>query len=127
MSLFGVKRGPGLPAFIAITYLVGGFVAYPVFLNRAGFWKVKGESGVDWREFLLPNIGFFLLLFGKAVGWPVVLVVWLATGRQPSPWAATIRDGTGRSARSSGSGDADRLGGAGTASTGTTIGEGGHG
>jgi hypothetical protein len=82
-----------MAAFLGISYWGGVLVSFFVFYARAGFSKVRAETGVDWREFLLPNLGYFVLYLVKVTVWPVPLVHWLATGRGPSPWTATTRDG----------------------------------
>jgi hypothetical protein len=48
----------------------------------------------DWREFLIPNIPWFILMVFKFWFWPLALAAWLATGRGPSRWqAVTSIDG----------------------------------
>lgn len=80
-----------MAAFLGISYWAGVIVAFVVLYTRAGFSKVRAESSVDWREFLLPNLGFFLLYLVKVTFWPFKLVLWLVKGRPPSPWTATTR------------------------------------
>jgi hypothetical protein len=79
--------------FLSLTYSLGVISGgYGVFFWRAGligFNELRGN--VDWREFALSNIPFLVLVIAKSVVWPVVLVVWLATGRKRSPWVATTR------------------------------------
>jgi len=79
-------------------YLVTVFLSFFAFYSRAGLADLKQSEGIDWREFLLPNLGWFMMTFGKQLVWPAVLVAWLATGRLPSKWRAVSSVG-GRPAR----------------------------
>ena len=79
---------------LAVPYDIGLVIAFFVYGSRAGF----GSVGAGWREFLAGNLTFFATLIGKAFAWPIVLVVWLAQGRQPSPWRA-ITEHNGRPVR----------------------------
>jgi hypothetical protein len=40
-------------------------VSWFVYYERAGLSKVKSEERVDWREFFLPNLPWFLLMWAK--------------------------------------------------------------
>lgn len=79
---------------IGLIYLGGFIVTWVVLYQRAGFPDV----GADWREFLLPNPLWFILMFMKFWFWPLTLVVWLLTGRGPSRWRA-VTEINGRPAR----------------------------
>lgn len=76
---------------VMLMAMVAWGVSGYVLLGRAGFWEIKAKAGVDWREFLLGNPLFFVILWGKAVLWPVVFVTWLVQGQPDSPWTATTR------------------------------------
>jgi hypothetical protein len=71
-----------MATIIGLANIVGIVISGLVFLRRA-------ELDGDWREFLLANLGFFLLTVGKMLVWWAVLAVWLAQGRPSSPWRAT--------------------------------------
>ena len=85
-------------AVVGIGYWVGLIASMITYYRRSGLAGIKSSQGIDWREFLIPNPVFFLLLLVKAVLWPVVLIFWLATGRRNSPWRA-VTDMGGRPAR----------------------------
>jgi len=70
-----------------LTWFVGQFVSFFVYKSRSGISQYPSGGG-DWREWLLPNLGFWVLTFAKQFGWPVVLVLWLVRGRQECPWVA---------------------------------------
>jgi len=74
-------------------WLIGVLVSWLVYTNRAGLSDIKHKQGIDWREFLVPNVPYFALQLGKQLIWPVVLVVWLARGRPASPWVAKTQIG----------------------------------
>lgn len=80
------------------THLLGVLVSWIVLYRRSGLSAVKAEAGIDWREFLIPNIGYFLLMWAKCIVWEVNLVIWLATGMPESRWKAAI-DIDGREVR----------------------------
>lgn len=63
---------------------IGFWLAFPVYGVRAGFTRVAP----GWREYVLAQPTFFLLMFAKAFVWPLVTLAWLAQGRPPSPWRA---------------------------------------
>jgi hypothetical protein len=68
-------------AIIIVIYIVGLIVSTFVFKKRAGLpvmrnLRVFGRDGV--------GLGFLMLSVGKSMIWPIVLVVWIATGR-PAP------------------------------------------
>ena len=85
-------------AVVGIGYWVGLIASMITYYRRSGLGGIKSSQGIDWREFLIPNPAFFLLLLAKAVLWPVVLIFWVATGRRNSPWRA-VTDMGGRPAR----------------------------
>jgi hypothetical protein len=66
---------------IGLVYLAGFFVSGYVYRARAGA-GVMGRIAITGPGGF--GVGWFLLLMCKAVLWPIVLVVWLATGR-PEP------------------------------------------
>lgn len=78
------------------SYIIGIFASWFVYHSRAGFSKLQGT---DWREFLLPNLPWFLLMWGKCLAWLPVLIVWCCTGMRSSPWKA-VTDIEGRPVRS---------------------------
>jgi hypothetical protein len=85
--------------YIIVAAFWGGLlVGLPVLYFRAGLGRIKRSEGIDWREFLIPNIGFFLLMVGKAILWPVTVVHWNLQGRPTSPWVA-VTSLNGRSVR----------------------------
>jgi hypothetical protein len=69
---------------LAIIFDVGFIASFFVYGTRAGL----GDVEPNWREFLLPNIGWFLMLVGKTFVWPLVLSYWLYKGRPTCPWKA---------------------------------------
>jgi hypothetical protein len=70
------------------------FISWFIYYERSGLSKVKSEERVDWREFFLPNLPWFLLMWAKCFTWPIVLIVWLARGAPASPWrAVTVVNG----------------------------------
>lgn len=79
-----------MPSLLGWIHLGGIVAAWFVLYSRSGLRDVKARHGVDWREFLLPNIPYFLLMWAKCLVWEVVLIVWLATGRPESPWRAAV-------------------------------------
>lgn len=79
---------------LSLGYLVGFVIAWVILYQRVGFPGVKA----DWREFLIPNLFWFVLFGLKFMFWPVTLVVWLIDGRQPSRWRA-VTELEGRPAR----------------------------
>jgi hypothetical protein len=93
-----VEGTKNVGAVIGIGYWVGFIASIITYYQRSGLGEVKSSQGIDWREFLIPNPVFFLLLLVKAVLWPVVLIFWLVTGRPRSPWHA-VTDRGGRPAR----------------------------
>jgi hypothetical protein len=75
----------------------GIFASLVILWWRAGL--TKGHTGVDWREFLLSNLGWFAVYWLlKSAAWPVVLYQWNAAGRPASPWQA-VTEINGRPAR----------------------------
>ncbi|WP_448619527.1 hypothetical protein [Geodermatophilus sp. URMC 65] len=79
---------------VVVLFWAGPLIGLPVLYFRSGLGRVKREEGIDWREFLLPNLGFFLLMLAKALLWPFTVAVWNSRGRPASPWTAvTIRNG----------------------------------
>ncbi|GAA3455732.1 hypothetical protein [Dactylosporangium matsuzakiense] len=84
-----------LGTFLGCTNLIGILGSGLVYLNRARF----GDTGLNWREFLLPNLPWMLMTLGKMLVWRAVLIVWLARGMPQSPWRAVTRDDTGREVR----------------------------
>lgn len=83
---------------IGLANLVAMAISMAVYYNRAGLRRIRSEYGIDWREFLLPNLGFFALTVLKTFGWVAVLIVWLVRDRPDSPWQATL-EVAGRPAR----------------------------
>lgn len=75
--------------YIGFANLAGFIVSWFVYYHRSGLAAVKAQEGIDWRQFLLPNLPFFLLYWAKMFVWPLVLVYWAVTGFKPSPWRAT--------------------------------------
>jgi hypothetical protein len=80
-----------MSVLLFFTYLIGLFVAGTVFIARPGLLNKKITGGANYREFLIPNLGWTLLWSIKTVFWPVVFVFWAVTLFRPSPWKATIR------------------------------------
>ncbi|MET7426551.1 hypothetical protein [Dactylosporangium sp. NPDC005555] len=81
--------------FLGCTNLIGILASGLVYLHRARFQ----ETGLNWREFLLPNLPWMLMTLGKMLVWWAVLVVWLGRGMPTSPWRAVTEDATGREVR----------------------------
>ncbi len=76
-----------LGALPALTYYCGLFVSYDIYMHRAGLMSFKKEH-IDWREFIIPNLNWFLMTIIKALFWPIVLCMWFIKGRPPSRWKA---------------------------------------
>lgn len=70
--------------FMFVGIVITGFVLH----HRAGF----SRAGADWREFLLRNPHWFVLMLVKMFFWPVTLVAWLVTGMGPSRWTAITQE-----------------------------------
>ena len=72
----------GFFTFLAITFWVGVIVSNGVYRSRSGlgFWsgrlRILGPTGVGME--------WLVVTMGKMLAWPIVLGVWLATGR-PEP------------------------------------------
>ncbi|MDZ5447851.1 hypothetical protein U2F26_35020 [Micromonospora sp. 4G57] len=66
---------------VVFTYVVGVFASFLPYHWRAGLDK-------NWREFVLGNITWFLMLFGKQIAWPAVFIYWAIKGFPKSPWVA---------------------------------------
>ena len=66
---------------ILIIVWIGLIIALPLQVYRSV--PVK-----RWREFLLPNLWWILLIFVKAAAWPGVLTHWMIGGMRPSLWRA---------------------------------------
>ncbi|WP_327002125.1 hypothetical protein OHA72_44460 [Dactylosporangium sp. NBC_01737] len=81
--------------FLGCTNLIGIIGSGLVYLNRARFQ----DTGLNWREFLLPNLPWMLMTLGKMLVWWAVLIAWLARGMPPSPWRAVTEDSHGREVR----------------------------
>ncbi len=87
-----------MAAILGLLPLASLFVSWFVYYGRAGLADVKSREGVEWREFLRPNLPWFLMMWAKCFVWPVVLIVWLAQDRPASPWRA-VTSVDGRPAR----------------------------
>lgn len=74
---------------LSSVWLVGLFVSWFVFYSRSGLSDIRQKQGINWREFLIPNLGYFVLMWVKVWFWLIVLVVWIGQGRPASPWLAT--------------------------------------
>lgn len=74
---------------LALINLAGIVASSIIYNHRAGFPRIKAETGIDWREFILPNLAWMGLTLLKCFGWWVVLIVWVMQGRPPAPWQAT--------------------------------------
>ena len=75
-------------------YWIGLITTWIALPRRVGFRKVRREQGVDWREFLLGNVPWFVLTTGKVLLWPITAIHYVTTGRASSPWlAVTELDG----------------------------------
>jgi len=80
--------------WLGLANLVGVVSSWFVYYNRAGLADVKAREGIDWRQFLLPNLPWFVMTRAKCLFWELILVVWLLQGVPPSRWKAlTSRDG----------------------------------
>jgi hypothetical protein len=84
---------------VGIGHSVGIFVCWFTLYRRSGLAEVKAQAGVNWREFLIPNIAFFLLMWGKCLFWEATMIAWLLGGQHPSRWHAAIEDDSGRPIR----------------------------
>jgi hypothetical protein len=73
-----------LGAVFGFAYLAGFVVTWVVLYQRAGFPEVDA----DWREFLIPNLPWFVFFVVKFLFWPATLAAWLVEGRPPSRWRA---------------------------------------
>lgn len=68
--------------WIMLAYFIGVFGSVFVYLGRAGLLRVNRA------EFVLSNLGWFLMAVAKSFVWPLVLIVWLAQGLPASRWQA---------------------------------------
>lgn len=71
-------------------WFIGWVASWIANYERVGFRDLKAEHDVDWREFLLSNLPWFVLLVVKVWFWPLFFVHWLATGRRSSGWRAVV-------------------------------------
>jgi hypothetical protein len=80
-----------------VIWWFGIFASLVVLWLRAGLTKT--QTGVDWRQFLLPNLEWlFVYYLLKSAAWPVVLGRWVRHGRPSTPWRAVTRQ-NGREVR----------------------------
>jgi hypothetical protein len=89
-----IEEPDAVDDLLGFIYFVGIIVSFNVYYYRAGFRSIKAEKGIDWREFILPNLPWMGLMLLKCFGWCAVLIVWALQGRPPSPWqASTMQEG----------------------------------
>jgi hypothetical protein len=82
-------------AAISLIYVAGVLGTIVVQRQRAELTQSGRLSG----ETILTSLPWFVTSVAKLVSWPVVLVVWYAQGKPPSPWEAVARKGGGLSVR----------------------------
>jgi hypothetical protein len=78
--------------WVMLAYFVGVFSSIFVHLGRAGLLRVNRT------EFVLSNLGWYLMTMGKCFVWPFVLIAWLLRGMPHSHWQA-VTELNGRRAR----------------------------
>lgn len=76
--------------FVVGLSLVGMIPAFWVTYFRSGLSDIKATYGIDWREFYLSNLGYWISHF---VLWPIGLIAWLRAGRPPKKVAVISIDG----------------------------------
>lgn len=81
-----------LTILLGLTPVGGLVVSWFVYYQRAGLADARSKNA-HWLEFLNPNFPWFLLMWAKCFGWPIVLVTWLLQGRPASPWRAVTEIG----------------------------------
>jgi hypothetical protein len=84
--------------FISAVMWVGLIATWIQCYRRVGFGEIKREHGIDWREFLIPNLPWFLLTVAKVFFWPVTVVAWFVLGRPAETWRALVEE-NGREVR----------------------------
>lgn len=68
-----------------------GFIAaWVIAYRRVGFSEIKAEHGVDWRQFLVPNLPWFALTVAKVWFWFITLAHWYLTGQSGPRWRAVV-------------------------------------
>lgn len=72
--------------------LAGFLAAWVQAYRRVGFAEVKREYGVDWREFLLPNLLWFGLTAVKVLLWWLTFLIWFVQGRPEPTWRAVVEE-----------------------------------
>ena len=76
---------------IAIVYIVGWLATAAVGRSRANISQWGRLSAAT----IFGSLPWFGTQMATMFAWPVVLCVWLARGRPPSPWkSTTTRNGT---------------------------------
>ncbi|MBN0048438.1 hypothetical protein JS756_30920 [Streptomyces actuosus] len=80
---------------LALGHVLGVAIALWTFNARAGgsFWHGVPPS------LLLISPEWFMVSAGKAIGWEITLVVWLARGKPSSPWGVRPGSRSGRITR----------------------------
>ncbi len=73
--------------FMIVTWVISYCISILVFMYRAGsgilMWGVP--SGYRLKYFVM-NLHWLAITIGKALVWPIVLVLWFAQNRPESPW-----------------------------------------
>ena len=73
--------------FMIVTWFVSYCISILVFMYRAGagilMWGVP--RGYRFKYFVM-NLHWLAITIGKALVWPIVLVLWFAQNRPESPW-----------------------------------------
>lgn len=82
-------------AFFGIAYVLGAIISIWTLQSRAG---LNAWWGMPVSQ-ILVSPEWFVVLAGKAFGWPVTLLIWQAQGRPPSPWGVKAGSRNGRITR----------------------------
>jgi hypothetical protein len=98
MSILRQNMERSMGTIFTILWFPGFIIAWVQVYRRAGFPDIKQREGIDWREFLIPNIPWFVMTVFKVWFWFVPFGLWLAQGRPGSPWRA-VTEVNGRPAR----------------------------
>lgn len=78
-----------------LAYAIGVLASIYVYMNRAG---MDWFHGAPYSQ-ILSSPEWFAVMMGKAIAWPVVLLIWNLQGRPHSPWGVSKSSRLGRVVR----------------------------
>jgi hypothetical protein len=89
-----LERGQEVVIF-GLVYVVGVLASIFVYMNRAGMDWFHGAP----LSQIFSSPEWFVVMMGKAMTWPAVLLLWTVLGRPPSPWGVSKTSRLGRVVR----------------------------